>query len=62
MASQVKTMHDVLEGDYNIILTILLCIMSCGVIAFSGLFGIIFWLAAFSTGNTEEKTTEEEGV
>lgn len=55
-------MHDVLEGDYNIILTILLCIMSCGVIAFSGLFGIIFWLAAFSTGNTEEKTTEEEGV
>lgn len=61
MASQVKTMHDVLESDYNIILTILLCIMCCGVIAFSGLFGIIFWLAAFSTGNTEE-ITEEAGV
>lgn len=62
MASQVKMMHDMLEDDHNIILTILLCTVYCATIAFSGFLGIIFWLAAFSTENTEETTEAEEGV
>lgn len=60
MFSYVCGLHDLMEEDRNMALTILCGTLYCMGIAGTALLGTILWILAFATGNTEE--TAEEGV
>lgn len=57
MFANIAALRDVLDGDYNVVLTIALGTLYCMCIAGAALLGSILWILAFATGDTEE--TEE---
>lgn len=62
MFSSIYGLHELMDDDCNIVLTILMGTLYCIGITAYAVVGAILWCLAFATGNTEEETTEEAGV
>lgn len=60
MFCSIRGLHEVMEGDYNIVLTILMGTFYCIGITGWAVMGALLWCLAFATGDVTTETEEVE--